>query len=91
MHHVFFIYVECLSVSQGKDGGWSCGSSKSRFPGSERKREGQKRGRRAVETVQEVQCLLWKEGEGWGEEGEGLESLGGGRGSLFDLRSRGLI
>lgn len=35
-------------------------------PGSERKREGQKR-RRAAETIQEMQCLLWKEGEGCGE------------------------
>lgn len=87
IHHVFFIFVECLSVSQRRVGGWSCGSSKSRVPGSERKREGQKKkkGGRASETVQEMQCLLWKEGEGCGAgwRGEG--------GSLFDLRSKGLI
>ena len=40
--HVFFIYVDCLNVSQGRDGGWSYGSSKPRVPGSEKKREGQK-------------------------------------------------
>lgn len=28
--HVFFIYVDCLNVSQGRDGGWSYGSGSSR-------------------------------------------------------------
>ena len=84
VHHVFFIYMECLSVSQERDGGWICGSSKSRVPG--REEGGRERGRdrkeggRAAETVQEMQCLLWKEGEGCGAGG-----------SLFDLRSGGLI
>lgn len=42
VHHVFFIYKECLSVSQERDGGWICGSSKSRVPG--RKKEGEREG-----------------------------------------------
>ncbi len=79
-HHVFFIYVDCLNVFQGRDGGWSYGSSKSRVPGSEKKREGQKRRREGSRdgTRDAVSSL---------ERGRGM--LGGG--SLFDLRSRGLI
>lgn len=42
MQHVFFIYVECFSVSQARDGGWSFGGSSSRVPG--REEEGEKEG-----------------------------------------------
>lgn len=36
-----------------------------------KRRRDRKEGGRAVETVQEMQCLLWKEGEGC-EEGRGV-------------------
>lgn len=53
---MFLIKEYCLNVSAGRNGGCSH-SGISRVPGSEGKREGSR-------TVQEVQCLLWKEGAG---------------------------
>lgn len=37
-----------------------------------RERGRDRKGGRAAETVQEMQCLLWKEGEGCGEGGHCL-------------------
>ena len=83
-HHVFFIYVDCLNVSQARDVGVGVMEDanpefqvvrereRERERGREREREGgrdRKEGGRAADTVQEMQCLPWKEGEGCGEGG----------------------
>lgn len=77
--HVFFICVDCLNVSQGRNGGWNNRSSKTRVPGRERKREGQ-RGREGGRDG--TRDAVSSPGRGRG--------MWGGC-SLFDLRSTGLI